>query len=287
MKRFFVALALFSASVGPVSAMTIKILAAENFYGDVAKQIGGNLVEVTSVLSNPNQDPHLFEASPSIARQVADAQMVIYSGLGYDRWMEQLISASPSAKRDIIIAADPAKFKDGDNPHIWYDVDVMRRVAGMVTEKLVALDGEHAASYQKNNDEFSKSLDDLSSKIAEVAQKHRGVNVAATEPVFGYVLGAMGLEVKEASFQRAVMNNAEPSISDVSAFEADLKGNKVNLLIYNSQATDPLADRMKDLANANKVPVVGVTETMPGGKSYQQWVRDEISAVQAALGNGT
>ncbi len=271
----------------PASATSVKILAAENFYGDVAKQIGGNLVEVNSVLSNPDQDPHLFEASPSVARQVADAQIVIYSGLGYDAWMEQLLSASPSAKRDVIVAADPAKFKDGDNPHIWYDVDVMRRVAGMVTEKLVALDGANAASYQKNRDEFSKSLDNISAKTADVAQKHKGVAVAATEPVFGYVLGAMGFEVKEASFQQAVMNDAEPSISDVSTFEADLKGHKVNLLIYNSQATDPLADRMKDLADASKVPVVGVTETMPEGKSYQQWVLDEISAVQAALGNGT
>jgi zinc/manganese transport system substrate-binding protein len=273
-------------AVVPASATSIKVLAAENFYGDVAKQIGGNLVEVNSVLSNPDQDPHLFEASPSVARQVADAQIVIYSGLGYDSWMEQLLSASPSPTRGIIIAADPAKFKDGDNPHIWYDVDVMRRVAGMVTEKLVALDGANAASYQKNRDEFSKSLDDISASTAEIAQKHKGEAVAATEPVFGYVLAAMGLEVKEASFQQAVMNDAEPSISDVSTFEADLKGHNVSLLIYNSQATDPLADRMKDLANAGKVPVVGVTETMPDGKSYQRWVLDEIAAVKTALGNG-
>lgn len=287
MKRLIVAVGLLLATLNPAMAVSVKILAAENFYGDVAKQIGGNLVEVNSVLSNPDQDPHLFEASPSVARLVSDSQIVIYSGLGYDAWMEQMIAASPSAKRDVIVAADPAHFKDGDNPHIWYDVGVMRRVADAVTEKLVALDGANAATYQKNRDEFSKSLDEISAKTAEVAAKHKGVSVAATEPVFGYVLAATGLEVKEASFQQAVMNDAEPSISDVSTFEADLKGHKVSLFIYNSQATDPLADRMRDLANANKIPVVGVTETMPKGKTYQQWVLDEVSAVQVALGNGT
>jgi zinc/manganese transport system substrate-binding protein len=286
MQRILVTLAMLLGLTVSASADPIKILAAENFYGDVAKQIGGDFVEVASVLSNPDQDPHLFEASPSVAKQVADAQIVIYSGLGYDGWMEHLISASPSTKRDIIVAADPATFKDGDNPHVWYDLNVMSRMASLLAEKLVALDAPHAADFQKNRAAFIASLDGISAKLSDVQKSHTGVSAAATEPVFGYVLAAMGLEVKEKSFQQAVMNDTEPSISDVARFEADLKGRKVPLLIYNSQATDPLADRMKDLADANKIPVVGVTETMPQGKTYQNWLLDEIAAVQSALGSG-
>ena len=271
------------ATSGQAQAAPVPVLAAENFYGDVSRQIGGPDVAVSSILSNPEQDPHLFEASPSVARAVSAARIVVYNGVDYDPWMAKLLAAARSANRTVIVVGELAGKKPGDNPHIWYDPATVLAFARTLATDLAAADPPHAAAYGQRLARFEASLQPVQDKIAALHARLSGTAATATEPVFGYMFAALGMPVRNDAFQRAVMNNTEPSASDVAAFEGDLKGHRVGLLVYNSQATDPIAARMERLARASHVPVVGATETEPPGKSYQAWLSGELDAVDRAL----
>lgn len=265
------------------AAGPVRVVAAENFYGDIAHQIGGRDVTVRSILSNPDQDPHLFEVSPSVAREVATARIVIYNGIGYDPWMAQLLRAAHGTNRRTIVVADLVGRKAGDNPHIWYDPHTMLALARSLTQALIADDPAHKAGYERQLTRFVASMQPVQAKIAALRRRLAGTPVTATEPIFGYMFAALGMRVRNNGFQLAVMNNTEPSVADVAAFENDLRMHRVRLLIYNSQATDPIADRMERLARAAGIPVVGATETEPPGAEYQQWMLHELDAVARAL----
>lgn len=267
-----------AAAAGPVS-----VVAAENFYGDVAQQIGGAEVKVTSILSNPDEDPHLFEVSPSVARAVSAARVVIYSGIDYDPWMAKLLVAASGTERRTIVVADLIGRKAGDNPHIWYDPRTMLALAKTLADDLSRADPAHRAGYGERLARFQRSVEPIEAKIAALRARLDGTPATATEPIFGYMFDALGMKVRNQSFQLAVMNNTEPSASDVAAFEDDLRLHRVKLLIYNSQASDPVAERMVKLAKASHVPVVGATETEPAGKNYQAWMLSELAAVDRAL----
>jgi zinc/manganese transport system substrate-binding protein len=265
------------------AAAPVPILAAENFYGDVARQIGGPEVKVTSVLTNPDEDPHLFEVSPSVARAVSAARVVIYSGIDYDPWMAKLLAAASGTKRRTIVVAALVGRKAGDNPHIWYDPKTMLALAKALADDLSRADPAHQAAYGERLARFERSVQTIEAKIATLRARLAGTPATATEPIFGYMFEALGMEVRNESFQLAVMNNTEPSASDVAAFEDDLRLHRVKLLIYNSQESDPVAERMVKLAKASHVPVVGATETEPAGKNYQAWMLSELAAVDRAL----
>ena len=194
------------------AADLLAVVAAENFYGDVAQQIGGADVAVTSILSSPDQDPHLFEASPSTAKQLAGAKIVIVSGADYDPWMQKLLDASKAPGRKEIVVADLIHKKSGDNPHVWYDVAAMKALAKSLTAELSAADPAHKADYEKGGETFLASLKPLDARIAELKKKYAGAPVTASEPVFGYMAQALGLKMRNEKFQLAVMNNTEPSV---------------------------------------------------------------------------
>lgn len=280
-----IALAALFAVSAPAQAAgpPIAIVAAENFYGDVARQIGGQDVTVHSILNNPDQDPHLFEVSPSVGRNVSAARIVIYSGIDYDPWMAKLLQAARSTNRQTIVVADLIDRKTGDNPHIWYDPATMPALAKTLAADLIADDPANQAQYEQRLARFDQSMKPIQAKIGALRQRLAGTPVTATEPVFGYMFAALGMQVRDMRFQMAVMNDTEPGASDVAAFENDLKTHQVKLLVYNSQASDPIAERMEKLANASHIPVVGATETEPPGKTYQAWMMSELDAVDRAL----
>jgi zinc/manganese transport system substrate-binding protein len=261
----------------------IAVVAAENFYGDVARQIGGERVAVASILNNPDQDPHLFETVPSIVREVTESQLVIYNGANYDPWMERLLEVTPKSERVTIVAADLMHKKAGDNPHLWYDPSTMPAVAKALTAALSAVDRAHLDNYTTRLKGLLASLRPLHDKIAEIRGKYAGTAVAATEPVFGYMAAALHLTMLEQHFQLAVMNNTEPSASDLAVFESDLKTHKIRALFYNKQASDKIVQHLVDLAHATNIPVVGVTETCPPGLSYQNWMLSELNETETAL----
>ena len=246
-----------SAEAQPV-APTISIVAAENFYGDVAQQLAGANATVISILSNPDQDPHLFEASPSVARNLSAAAIAVYNGADYDPWMTKLLAASSSANRKVIVVADLIHKKAGDNPHLWYDPATMPAYAKALTAALAERDPGNKSDYDRRLQTFLESLHPLDTQIAELRSKFAGSPVTATEPVFGYMATALGFKMRNERFQLAVMNNTEPRASDVAAFENDLRKHQVRLLFYNSQASDAAAQRMVRIAQQVKIPVVGV-----------------------------
>ncbi|OAJ58335.1 cation ABC transporter substrate-binding protein [Paraburkholderia ginsengiterrae] len=264
----------------------IPVVAAENFYGDVVQQLGGDRVEVTSILSNPDQDPHLFEASPKTARALQHASLVVYNGADYDPWMAKLLAASKGTQRVTIVAADLTGKKGGDNPHLWYDPATMPKVARAVREALAAADPAHKSAYDANLAKFLDSLKPVDAKVAELRSRYAGVPVTATEPVFGYMSEAVGLTMRNLRFQLATMNDTEASAADIAAFERDLREKRVRVLIYNSQATEALTKRMLKLAQQSKVPTMSVTETEPAGKTYQTWMLTQLDALAAALASG-
>jgi zinc/manganese transport system substrate-binding protein len=261
----------------------IAVVAAENFYGDVARQIGGERVAVSSILNNPDQDPHLFETTPAIVRQIAAAQVVVYNGADYDPWMAKLLAVTRKPGRIVIVAADLVHKKAGDNPHLWYDPPTMPAVAGALAEALSAADPVHKDDYAARLKVFLAALAPLNEKIAAIGEKYAGVAVAATEPVFGYMAAALDLKMHDQRFQLAVMNDTEPSARDFAAFERELKTRKVRVLFYNKQAADNLVQHLVDLALASHIPVVGVTETAPPAQTYQAWMLSELDATEQAL----
>ena len=269
----------------PATTTAINIVAAENFYGDVAQQVAGANATVASILSNPDQDPHLFEVSPSVARQLSSAAIVVYNGADYDPWMTKLLAVSRSPNRRVIVVANLMHKTPGDNPHLWYDPLTMPTYAKALANLLGECDPAHQAEYQQRLRDFLASLQPIQTKIAELRAKFSGTSVTATEPVFGYMATALGFNMRNERFQLAVMNDTEPRVSDVAAFENDLRKHTVRLLLYNSQATNAAAQHLLAIARQAKIPVVGVTETEPAGKTWQDWMMDELNAVAQALAN--
>ena len=284
--KTLIAMALaFVAALTPAHAADgkIAIVAAENFYGDVARQIGGDRVSVVSILSNPDQDPHLFEVSPAIIRQIAAAQIVVYNGADYDAWIEKLLKVTPRAGRAAIAAASLVNRKAGDNPHLWYDPSTMPAVANALAAAFIAADPVHKDEYAARLKTFLASLDPLNEKIAALRGKYAGDAVTATEPVFGYMADALKLQMRNDRLQLAIMNDTEPSARDIAAFERDLKTHKVRAVFYNKQAPNSIVQHLLDMAHASNIPVVGVTETAPPGVSYQDWMLMQLDEVQRAL----
>jgi zinc/manganese transport system substrate-binding protein len=282
--RLAQAFGLFLAmTIGAAGQDKLSVVAAENFYGDIVQQIGGDRVEVVSILSNPDQDPHLFETTPTIIRQVTAAQIVVFNGADYDAWMDKLLKVAPRAERTVVDVAQLVNKKAGDNPHLWYEPTTMPAVARALADAFSGADPAHAADYTARLQTFIASLDGINRKIDEIRAKYAGVAVTATEPVFAYMASALRLKVRNEHFQMAVMNDTEPSIREIAAFERDLKEHKVKVLLYNKQASTKLTQRMLDLAHRSNVAVVGVTETQPTGMSYQDWMLTELEELQKAL----
>lgn len=277
----------FAATIPAAAADgKIAIVAAENMYGDIAAQIGGDRVAVTSLISNPAQDPHLFEASPTAVRALADARIAIVNGADYDPWMEKLLAAAPRAGRSVVSAAALMGKKPGDNPHLWYDPATMPRVAEAVAAALTKADPAHAADFATNLDIVLGSLKRIDARAAVLRGKYKGLPVTATEPVFGLMAQAIGLINRNERFQLAMMNDTEPTAHDLAEFERDLKERRVRTLIYNAQVSEALTTRLRALAAAAKIPVVPVTETLPAGMHFQDWVLGELDALDKALGEG-
>jgi zinc/manganese transport system substrate-binding protein len=282
MKRWLLAAALAVLAL-PARAGQLPVVAAENFYGDVARQIAGPDGQVASILSNPDQDPHMFEASPSVARALSGARIVIYNGADYDPWMDRLLAAAKSSDRRVIVVAKLVGRQPGDNPHLWYGTANVAAAARALAAAFAASDPSQADAYARRLRSFLATLQPIDAEVARLRAAYHGTPVIATEPVFGDMAGAIGLDMHAGTFQMAVMNDTEPSASDVAAFEGDLRRHRVKVMFYNSQATDSAAQRLLHIAQQAGVPVVGVSETEPPGKSYQAWMTGQLDALAAAL----
>ena len=272
---------------GASSDGKIHAVAGENFYGELVSRVGGDLVSVTSILNDPNIDPHTYESSTQNAEQVADATLVVENGLGYDAFVDTLMAASPRSDRKVVDVQKLMGVPDGSNPHLWYDPDAMPKVARAAADDLEALKPDAKAEIEANLSAYLDSFAPLTAKIAEVKARYPSTPVAYTEPVPGYLLTALDFPVlTPAGFARAIEDGTDPSPADVAAQQDLLTGRKVKLLLYNNQATSPVTDAIKSLAAHSGVPVVGVSELMPSGKSFVDWQLSQLDSIESSLGGG-
>ena len=274
-----------AVSMSTTKSGPISIVAAENFYGDIATQIGGNRVTVVSILKDPNVDPHEYESSVDDAKAIGNAQIVIKNGVGYDAFIDKLLAASPRPNRIVIDVSQLTGHKDGDNPHLWYDPSTMPKVAQELTQTLSRLDPADSAYFAGRLQSFNASEKTVDDQVAAMKTRYHGVKVLPTEPVFNYMAEALGLDVvdKEGDFQRAVEAGNDPPAQAVAAFRQQITSHTIKALIYNSQAVTPMTTQMQDLARQSHVPIVAVSETEPAGVTYQQWMLNQLKTLQQAL----
>ncbi len=281
------ALSACGSDAAPAAAsQTVPVVAAENFYGDLVSQVGGSRVSVASILSDPSVDPHTYESNVDNAKAIAKARLVVENGAGYDSFMDKLMSASSHSDRLTIAVAQLVGAKDGDNPHLWYRPDVMPALAKAVADHLTQADPAGQAEYASRLQQFDTSLQPLRQRIDGFKAKYSGTKVLPTEPVFDYMAIALSLDVvdKEGAFQRAVEEGNDPPAEAVARFRQQLASHTIKALIYNSQTVTPITTDMQSVAKQNGVPVVGISETEPPGKTYQQWMLDQLTQLEQALG---
>ncbi len=281
-----------SSSSADTDGSSGKIVAvgAENEYANVISQIGGKYVTVSAVESNPNTDPHSFEASPSVAAVVSAAQLVVQNGVGYDGYMNKIESASPSKTRKVIDVQNLLGLPGTTpNPHLWYKPTTMPAVAKAIADDLSALRPKDAAYFKANVTKFDNSLKPWLAAIAAFKKAYAGTPVAVTEPVGDYMLQAAGTDIMTPfGLQADIMNGVDPSPQYVSLEDSLFSQHKVKVFVYNQQVTDSLTASFLATAKRYGIPVVGVYETMPvPGYDYQSWMLAEVNALRKAVADKT
>jgi zinc/manganese transport system substrate-binding protein len=290
--RTVIVLAILAASASGCGGGTahgsgeVQVVAAENVYGDIAAQIGGPHVSVTSILTNPDADPHLFEPGTANGLAVADAEVVLQNGLGYDAFMSKLEDAAPKGDRIVVSIADVLGVHGKDaNPHLWYDVPALGRIAGAIASALERADPRHSSAYRAGLARFDGSLGPLRREVAAIRSRFQGTPVAYTEPVPGYLVTAAGLRnLAPDSFTRPIEEGTEPPPSSVATMDGLIARHRVRVLLYNRQAVSPITARLREAARSAGIPVVPVRETLPSHLSFQHWQLAQARALAAALG---
>jgi zinc/manganese transport system substrate-binding protein len=273
------------ATTAASSGGTIVVVGTENQYANVISQVGGKYVQVNAIESNPNTDPHTFEASASVAQQVSQAKLVVQNGLGYDSYMDKIESAAPSTGRKVIVVQRLLGLPDSTpNPHLWYKPTTMPAVAKAVARALATIQPAHAGYFRARAAAFDRSLQPWYQALAKFKAAYPDTPVATTEPVGDYMLQAAGTRnLTPFAFQADIMNGVDPSPQYVSLQTSLFNQRKVKVFLYNQQVTSSLTAAFLSAAHRNGIPVVGVYETMPTGYTYQSWMLAEVQALQRAV----
>jgi zinc/manganese transport system substrate-binding protein len=274
--------------VAGTKARTLRIVAGENFWGSIVAQLAGRVGQVTSVVSDPNADPHSYQSSSDNARAFADADYVVLNGAGYDSWADRLIKGNPSSKRKVLTVADLLGKKDGDNPHFWYDPDAVTKVADRITADLKALDPSDAGYFDAQHTAFDNASAPYRAQLAAIKAKFAGTPVASTESIFVYLADYLGLKVvSPTEFMQAVAEGNDPPAPSVAAFMDLMSKKEAKVLVYNRQTSTEVTTNLRKLATKEGIPVVGVTETIqPPQRSFEDWFGAELADLQNALNAG-
>jgi zinc/manganese transport system substrate-binding protein len=276
-----------SAAVGPTASGRVTVVAGENFWGNIAQQIGGSRISVHSIISDPNTDPHLYQSDPQAAATITSAQLVIENGAGYDDFMDKILATSSSSARRVLSVQKVLGVTGSNpNPHLWYWTRRLPAVATAISRQLSSIDPAGAQAFSAGVARFDASLKPLLAVISVIKSRYAGTSVAYTERVPGYLVQAAGLTLgTPASFSQAIEDGTDPSPQDTATFDSDITDHKVKVLLYNSQVVDAQTTAIKGLAAGAHVPVVGVSETMPPQyRSFQAWQVAQDHALLAALG---
>lgn len=257
------------------SSQQIRIVGAENFYGNIAQQVGGKHVVVVSIMNNPNQDPHGFQPTAATAKEVADADIVIKNGVGYDSWIDKLIATKGNPHRVVITVADFIKTEPRENPHLWYNPEIMLLLAEKLSDVLQTPSAAIA---------FRQEMKPLFEKIVFLKTHYPHLPVTETEPLFAPMAKVLGWKMLHENYQWAIMNETEPSFQQIVDFQESLSNKKVRLLFYNRQVTNPSTRQLQRLAEKNHIPIIGITELQPlDASTYQSWMLAQLREVEYAL----
>ena len=282
-------IAMVSGCTSPASGRTasgrLSVVVGENFWGNLAAQVGGRHVSVVSLISSPDADPHLFEPSTRDELDVATAGVVIVNGAKYDPFMDRLLAAAPSSHRRVVRVSAVLHVTGSDpNPHLWYDTPALPTVVDAFASSFSNADPSHAAAYRRGAAETIASLQPLEHAVDEFAHADAGDPVAYTERVPGLLLAAAHLHIlTPVGFARSVEDGTEPSPADVAAMRALITGRRIDALLYNEQATSSVTAQLQSLARTAGIPVVAVTETMPTDATFESWQLGQVEALSAAL----
>jgi len=273
------------ANRSKVDTQGLQVVAAENFWGNIASQLGAPYAHVTSIITNPNADPHLYESDARDAADVSSARVVIINGMGYDDFMSKLLSSSGSNNRSVVSVQQVYGFATGSNPHLWYDIPRIPEAATAITAQYIAQDPAHKATYQRNLVTFDQSLQPLLKDVTTIRQLYGGTPVAYTEPVPGYLLSAAKLMVvTPEGFAKSIEDGTDPSPASTEAMDSLMTGKETHLLLYNTQTVSAVTQSVKDFAKQSDIPIVGVSETMPSNEpTYQAWQASQIKEIEQAL----
>jgi zinc/manganese transport system substrate-binding protein len=274
-----------TARPAPAAAAPVQVVAAENFWGNIAAQVGGPHVSVTSLVTDPSADPHLFQTNALDAAKLAQAQLVIENGAGYDRWMGSLLGADGGHPRIVTAGSVLHVTGDNPNPHLWYDIPRVPAVASAITAALARADPADAATFRANLATFDASLVPLTNMLATIKKEFAHAPVAYTERVPGYMLADADLHVvTPPGFAQAVEDGTDPSAGDTVAMQKLLTHDDIDVLLYNVQTVTPVTSQIRALAKKDGIPIVGVSETMPAdAATYQQWQLAQLDALLSGL----
>jgi zinc/manganese transport system substrate-binding protein len=275
---------------GEPGSGTVRVVAAENFWGSIASQLGGDRATTDSIITNPNEDPHSYEPTASDARHLASAQLVIVNGVGYDPWTGKLLAANPESGRTVLTIGDLFHLKEGDNPHRWYDPADVEAVANAITADLKKLDPKHASYYDQRHAAFeNQGLATYHRLIAEIRARYSGTAVGASESIFALQAPALGLDlITPSSFLKAISEGAEVSAHDTLSVQKQLSQHQARVWIYNTQNATPEIQRLNALARSQQIPIATITETLsPANASFEQWQVAQLQRIEQALHQAT
>jgi len=286
-------LALSVAGCGGISSggtTRVSVVAAENFWGSIAKQIAGNQADVQSIVTNPAQDPHSYEPTAQDARAMAMSELAIVNGIGYDPWAPKLLAADPDSARIVLTVGDLFGLHDGDNPHRWYDPAEVEAVAGKIAAELEKLDPKHSAYFARQLHTFETSdLGQYHALITQIRSRYAGVPVGASESIFALQAPALGLNlITPSSFMKAISEGTEVSARDTVTTEDQITRHQIKVWVYNSQNATPAIQHLNALARQNHIPIATVTETLsPQTDTFEQWQVTQLEGIERALRQAT
>ena len=248
----------------------ISIVTTTNVYSDIAKNIVGKYGTATAIIDKSSVDPHDFDPTTADAKKVAQANIIVANGLGYDSWMNKL--AKSVDKKPVLVGEDLMGLKSGDNPHIWYNLDMPTKYVEYLVKRLSKLDKKHAAYFKENGEKYLAKID----KIKQLAQANKGDQkpVFVSEPVFDYALQEAGYKIGDKEFEEAIENGTDPSPKTINEMNNSIKQKKIAFFVNNTQASSSTVKSFVKLAKKNNVPVLNVRETIPNNTTYLAWMKE-------------
>lgn len=272
------------AATNKDSGSKIKIVTTTDFYAEVAKAVVGDKGTVTSIINNPAIDPHDYEPTTNVAKQVSNANITVANGLGYDSWMNKLNQDDNSTF--IKIGENVMNKKVGDNPHIWYEPQTMPKYAKYLAKELAKKYPDDKTYFENNAQKYISTLQPVQRELTKLRQKSqssKNKNVYVSEPVFDYSLKATGFKVTNKSFEKAIENGTDPTPADIKKMNKGIKNKQISFFVLNTQTDSKIINNFVKKAKANNIPILKVTETLPKDKTYKQWMLSQYKQLNQIL----